>query len=175
MKKAFTLIELMVAISLVAILVSLAVVSIKKSQESGRDARRIADLESIRKALEFYKDANGRYPRSGGEDANGWDFSAEGAPWIDDGGAGEAKPLSPNFIDNLPVDPKNVGAGPSGGASGFGYVYAYYSNTYCNPVLGQEYILVAQLESKKEVINFYNTCNWNAAMGSIPLYALGEP
>jgi general secretion pathway protein G len=66
MRKGFTLVELLVVISLIGILASLLIVSLQGSQKSARDGRRKADLEQIRTALEMYRRDSGAYPASTG-------------------------------------------------------------------------------------------------------------
>ena len=62
-KKGFTLIEFMVAMSLVAILSSLAIGNFMGTQKRGRDVRRQSDLNQYRVALENYSSNNSRiYP-----------------------------------------------------------------------------------------------------------------
>jgi prepilin-type N-terminal cleavage/methylation domain-containing protein len=51
-QKGFTLFELLVSISIIAILVALATTSYSAAQKKARDARRMEDMESIRKAQE---------------------------------------------------------------------------------------------------------------------------
>ena len=58
----FTLFELLVTISIIAILTAVAVVSFGGVNKKARDSRRTADLESIRIALEAYKQINNAYP-----------------------------------------------------------------------------------------------------------------
>ena len=79
--KAFTLIELMVVISIIGILVAIGVVSYRKTYQLSRDSRRKADLAQIQQALETYRSENGSYPTS-----------------LND--------LTPNYITTLPTDPK---------------------------------------------------------------------
>lgn len=61
-KKAFTLIELLVVISIIAVLVSLSLVSFSETRKSARDSKRKADLEQIRSALEIYRNDVREYP-----------------------------------------------------------------------------------------------------------------
>ena len=58
----FTLIELLVVISIIAVLAGLSLFALQGARESARDARRKADLEQIRSALELYKADCGDYP-----------------------------------------------------------------------------------------------------------------
>jgi len=67
MKKGFTLVELLVAMTIFAIVSSMALVSFRSSRISSRDAKRKADLEQIRSALEMYRTDNGTYPSGLGE------------------------------------------------------------------------------------------------------------
>lgn len=62
MNKAFSLIELLVVISIIGILLALSLFGIANSRESARDAKRRADLELIRSGLEIYKADCNRYP-----------------------------------------------------------------------------------------------------------------
>ncbi len=66
LKSGFTLIELLVVISIIAILISSAVVSSTVAQTKGRDGKRKADLKGIQQALEQYYQTNGHYPATSG-------------------------------------------------------------------------------------------------------------
>lgn len=66
-KKGFTLIEFMVAMSLVAILSGIAMSNFMGTQKRGRDVRRQSDLNQYRVALENYASVNnGTYPTTSG-------------------------------------------------------------------------------------------------------------
>jgi type II secretion system protein G len=58
----FTMIELLVTISIIGILVAISIVGLQGARESARDTRRKSDLEEIRSALELYKADCGHYP-----------------------------------------------------------------------------------------------------------------
>lgn len=58
----FTLIEVLIASAIIVLLASVGLVSYSAAGRSGRDAKRKADLEQIRSALEIYKSENGVYP-----------------------------------------------------------------------------------------------------------------
>ena len=51
----FTLVELMVVVSIIGILLAISVFSLQKSKRSGRDAKRKSDLEMIRSGIEIYR------------------------------------------------------------------------------------------------------------------------
>ena len=63
MKKGFTLVELLVVISIIGVLASLALVSFGPSQKQARDVQRKSDLKQYQTALEnFANEHNSFYP-----------------------------------------------------------------------------------------------------------------
>jgi len=62
LKIGFTLIELLVVISIIGILIALSGFGLQGARKSARDARRKADIEQMRSALELYKSDCGDYP-----------------------------------------------------------------------------------------------------------------
>lgn len=58
----FTLLELLVVIFIIAIISTLAYVSMENARARARDARRLSDIYMIRQALNYYKDVEGSYP-----------------------------------------------------------------------------------------------------------------
>ncbi len=61
-KKGFTLIEILIVVSIIGLLASIIFVGLGSARAKGRDARRIADLRSIQTGLELYFSKNGKYP-----------------------------------------------------------------------------------------------------------------
>ena len=57
-RRGFTLIELLVSISIISVLTAIGLANYAVSQKRARDARRQADLESVRSALEIYRADN---------------------------------------------------------------------------------------------------------------------
>ena len=132
--QGFTLIELMVVISIIAILSVIGLTIFSGVQKNARDAKRKADLKAIATALEIYKtkSSTNTYPATGT-----WVFSDSASdPWIPG--------LDSNYMISVPRDPKNSGGPPY---YGIGFTYAYYtSGSYGGPN-GSWFMLTAQLES----------------------------
>lgn len=62
--KGFTLIEILVTISIIALLTMVGLTNFKVANQKARDGRRQGDLEQIKAALELYRTDEGEYPGS---------------------------------------------------------------------------------------------------------------
>ncbi len=62
LKKGVTLVEVLVAVSVIVVLSSIAFLSISSSRKKGNDIKGIADITQIQIALENYRRVEGRYP-----------------------------------------------------------------------------------------------------------------
>ena len=60
-QRGFTLIELLVVIAIISLLATLAVTSLNNARVKARDARRLGDIESIKKAMELKFSDNNNY------------------------------------------------------------------------------------------------------------------
>lgn len=58
----FTLIELLVAATIIILLTTIGVVSYQTAARNSRNAKRKADLETVRQAMIMYRSENGVYP-----------------------------------------------------------------------------------------------------------------
>lgn len=68
-KKGFTLIELLVVIGIIGVLAGMVIAVLNPTHFQGksRDAKRKADLEQVRSALEMYRADTGGYPAGSGQ------------------------------------------------------------------------------------------------------------
>jgi len=104
--RGFTLIELLVVIAIIGLLSSVVLASLNSARGKGRDARRKADLQQIRNALELYaSDHNGQYPCEVASKCTGQSVNANGK--IGEG-SGLDTLLAPYF-PTIPHDPAGPG------------------------------------------------------------------
>jgi len=61
-RRGFTLIEILIVIAIIAILATLAMANYQNSNKRSRDARRSADVDTIKKALGLYYEEYEKYP-----------------------------------------------------------------------------------------------------------------
>jgi prepilin-type N-terminal cleavage/methylation domain-containing protein len=116
--EGFTLVELLVVITIIAVMVAIGVVIYSQAQKTARKARRIADLKSIQKAVETYYSQNGAYPKT--SDTTPSVFSECTAAWATTKSNDAVVPgLVPSFMPALPRDPQMRS---STGKSCYGYI-----------------------------------------------------
>ena len=114
------MVELVVIVTIIAILAGMGVIVFRGVQERARDAKRQADLKAIQTALETYFQENYSYPSSG------WDKVKNNSNWQAVGGDDIlSQTLEPDYMKLVPIDPKQTygtSQGPCGGAR-YGHVY----------------------------------------------------
>jgi len=101
-QKGFTIIEMLIVVSIIAMLTAILVPVLDDSAKSSRDARRAADLKSVQSALAAYKREKGVYPSTNGQ----WWGDAPSYGGKDYQGAKAYIPgLVPTYMPSLPRDP----------------------------------------------------------------------
>lgn len=124
--KGFTLVELLVVITIIGILATGAIAMFTGAQQKARDSVRVTDIQAIKLSVEQYYGDNAEYPNAGI-------------------GAGALNGLaSGGYIDRLPKDPKT---GQMTSTTRLVYVYgSSYEET--TTVQGQEFELSAHFENQ---------------------------
>ena len=131
----FSLIELLIVISIIGILVATATVSWTNAQQKSRDSKRKSDVKSIQQALELYLQDNGTYPEA---DASGLiKCPSGGIQW-----GGNFKCGTITYMNPLPKDPINATIGT------INHTYYYQASSPSEPIL--TYKLSAGLENSKD-------------------------
>lgn len=137
----FTLVELMVVVSVIGILSSIVYANFGGARSASRDDVRKSALKEVQLALELYKAQFGSYPSAG--------CGAAVGSWVGPGPVGSMPSgvscdvyiagLMPDFIASLPVDPSRESE------AGIGY---YYRSD------GASYKLISNAIERKQVSTY---------------------
>jgi type II secretion system protein G len=96
-RQGFSLVELLVVISIIGILSTLVVANLNSARERARDAQRKSDLRNIQTALRLYYNDVGRYPAASSGRISGCGGACEwDAAWVNNG---------VTYMNVLPGDP----------------------------------------------------------------------
>lgn len=149
-KKGFTLVEMLVVISIIGILSSFAVVSLNSARQKARDALRKGDMAQLRTALNlYYDDNNYRYPACGTLDILATDFGATVGTGAGTGSTCYSTILASALtsgtrplMDRIPEDPRNP---TNDSVVDPIHIYRYVSD-------GSEYAIVYTLEESGQQV-----------------------
>lgn len=168
MKKGFTVIEILIVITVTSLLAGSIIVSTTNTRKRSRDSKRKADLLAIQSALEVYYSQNKYYPTNCAAGlGDGVNSASQPVRIPSDWSGGEKEAMWPNlgqwinhaprislgkctmvgipqftttYISALPQDPINSGA----------YIYRYRTDSSSNPA--RSYELDAKLELDQGVM-----------------------
>lgn len=155
------MIELLVVITIIGILVTIAIASFQTAQAKARDSRRKTDLDAFKKALELYKSdtAGGLYPACASAPAGPCKITVN-ADFSQTGGVGSNQSTTPYFGNSFPKDSKNSGncngtpASATYYAGNIGLAYCYWPQGAASGGAGDEqypgYIITACLENSSD-------------------------
>lgn len=155
--KGFTLIEVLVASTIIIVLMSVGLASYSRVNMRSRDAKRKSDIEQIRSALEIYRTDNGSYPAIIGIDADIWTNVSD----LANASAVGCTPATfvPCYMPAIPADPKNT------------FVYRFkFTNKISGKFYG--YCLSAKIEAET---NPATTCTPNSTIPYLHNYGVKSP
>lgn len=143
--RAFTLVELLVVMSIIGILAALAVGSFRTAQVRGRDATRKSDLKQIAHSLELFYADYGRYPSASGGRISGCSYNpslgtGSSCSW----GTSEFTDGKTTYFKVIPADPSTT--------QSYSYEIVAGSNN-------QKYKLFATLENTEDQDCLDANCN----------------
>jgi prepilin-type N-terminal cleavage/methylation domain-containing protein len=162
-QRGFTIVELLIAIVVIAVLATLPVAAYSGMQQRGRDTQRVSDMKAIVKGLEMYKTLNGSYPApSTTNTISSWEVSSINPSQF------LSVLKTSGVMSTVPVDPVNNGTVNNGMLYRY-YRYAAGSNG-CDPTRGAYYVLVVgDAESSASQLGtspgFQCTRSWNTEGG----------
>lgn len=107
----FSLVELLVVATVIIVLTTIGLVSFQNASRNARDAKRKADLETVRQALVLRRADQGNYQTLAGQTAGNYTTVTTAL-------------ISANYLSNpAPLDPKSDGT--------YAYTYSSTGTTFC--------------------------------------------
>jgi general secretion pathway protein G len=154
-RKGFTLIEILIVVAIIAILASVVLVGLGPTQQAGRDARRISDLNEVQNGLELYYNQCGYYPGSA-EATSPCGAFAQISTWA---------ALTTSLKGTTPIGISTVPSDPS----------ANKKYQYGTSAIGDVYVLEATLENVgNSVFTGYNGASFPTVTGVTSCVGSGD-
>lgn len=150
-RNAFTIVELLIVIVVIAILTAITIVAYNGMQARAQDSQRLSVMNSLKKSIEEYYILNGNYPECG-------NYSCTST-----GSVGDISTLPISF--KVPKDPKNVNGS-------WGYYYAHLhkmtsSNSLVYTGNPGDYVIATRLDNGKvATFSGWNNSNLNYLDGN---------
>lgn len=104
--RGFTLIELLVVIAIIGILASIVLASLNGARAKAKDIKRVANLNSVRQALELYFTDHNSYPIPATTPTG---HHSTCSTWVGDAPNDVMPGLVPQYLPELPEDPDTNG------------------------------------------------------------------
>jgi prepilin-type N-terminal cleavage/methylation domain-containing protein len=176
--RGFTIVELLIVITIIAILAAIVIVAYNGIQERARNSTRISSITSVQQLIETYNAQNGEYPKTTNNPKANWRASDVLTDDNCTNGSSQA-----DWIPGIPNLPQSDPIGGSG-VDGITGCYLYVSN-------GQEYVISAwNMVTKPQISTLYRrlgfrefqtssstqfyTCNSNTVGGATGGYDSNE-
>jgi len=145
-KRGFTLIEIIVTISMIMILMGIVIIGVPEMQKKGKDSIRIQDLDRVANALDSYYNKKGCYPY--GTDPT----CGSGRDWTEM----SQTLISEGFLGEVLEDPINQGD----------FVYSYCVDSVDSQ--GTMYALMEKLETRNQALNGDYDKDWPERCAPLP-------
>ena len=164
LRSGLSLVEMMVVISIIAVLSGVIYASFDDARKQARDKARMTALKELQLAVELYKAQNGTYPSSCGGSSDFFGPGEEMGDYYADCGDEYIQGLVPDFIDELPQDPK------SESDLGMGFYYRSDGSSY--KILVQNSVEAIAVNSGDEFYRCPGSCNTQGGEDLARTYAV---
>lgn len=175
----FTIVELLIVITVIAILAAITIVAYNGVQERAQNARKISDIKGVQRLIEAYQAENGSYPQTTNNPKANW--RAADVRTDDDCTNGSSQPdWIPGLTQRLPQSgtDKPIGADGKTGcylyvSNGSEYVISAW-NMLAAPQTSTLYRRLGFREFQTDTSTQFYTCNSNAVGGAAGGYDITE-
>lgn len=149
-RRGFTLIELLVVILIIGMITGIVVINVDRGRKTARDAKRIADMNSVASALAAYYSDNHRFPYGAGYGTTQTEAEQinQKIAYKNTLGAGTGdESLTPSYLVSLPLESWCTSDGVQDNCSDFYDVYGYRYLCSASPTSCYSFYLVTKLET----------------------------